>query len=120
MRIVTVLGNHITETQQIQLLLPSIAGCIDGKQDRPGDQAPNKTYRCTDLQVSEQEKSIDCVVVEHVRIRNLDVFTDPVEEARRQSRRSFASKCNQSSNTLPDYLAQTYCSRSAPKKVLGT
>jgi hypothetical protein len=68
--------------QEIELRLSAMASCIDGEQDRPGDEAANKGQNDHHLEEAHKQEAVDGLVVKNPLI--LDVFEvfDPPEYAR--------------------------------------
>ena len=70
----------ITKTDQIQLLIPSAACCVDGKQDRHCHETADEADSYGNLEISKQQEAIERVVIEDIAVGNFVEGTDPVEE----------------------------------------
>lgn len=118
MGIVSVLFGNVTHTEQIELLLLSMAGDIHGKQDWPGDQAADKGNGRCNLQIAKQKVRVQRLMVQHVGIGNGNECRNPIEQAAWQIRRALPDAPSaQLDVRLPRNY--THCSRSDPKYVLG-
>lgn len=71
----------VGETEDIQLLLTTTTGSIDGEQDGPGDTAADEHDGRRQLEESQQEVRIHRVMLENVGIRELVHRTDPAKQA---------------------------------------
>ena len=74
----------IAVAQQIQLLFPYSTGGIDWEQDGPGDAATDQADDHGNLEISQQEKGVDGLVVQDVAIRDLEKGANPIEQAARE------------------------------------
>ena len=93
---------HVAETDHIQLLLFSGSSGIDGKQDRPSDQTAHKANNHRYLQISEQEVTIERLMVEDIAIGYLTESPYPIEQSSRQIRCSISElPQNPHQQTLP-------------------
>ena len=70
-RIVAILVCDVAEGEDVQLLLPTASGRIDGEEDGPSDAASDKADNDGDLQVSQQEISVDGIMLKHEGVRHL-------------------------------------------------
>ena len=79
----------VAEGQHIELFQTSATGDVDREQDRPCDEAAEKTDGDADLQVSKEEESIQGVMVQHIAIRDLEEHLEPGHETGRKFGRAF-------------------------------
>lgn len=98
--IIAVFVNNIPESQQIELLLTSPSGNVDGEQDRPSDAAADQAGCGSDLEISKEQKAIERLVVEDEAIWDLGECSEPVEQALGQSGRTFPAEEVSQSRTL--------------------
>lgn len=81
MSVVPVWVFDIGHAQNVQLLLTTAASGIDREQDRPGDNASDKTHDNQDLEEAEPQVTIKRVVSEHMAVGKGRVVFDQAEEA---------------------------------------
>jgi hypothetical protein len=59
---------NIAETQEIKLLLPASASCVDGKQDGPSNAAADKGNDSEHLHVTQKQIAIERLVLKDMLI----------------------------------------------------
>lgn len=79
-QLIVVVGD-VRHSQQIQLCMPTTSGCVDGKQDRPSDEAADDTHHGADLEEAKEEEAVEGVVVEDPCVGDPVEVRDPAEEA---------------------------------------
>jgi hypothetical protein len=65
-QVTVVVVAHIPKGQHVELLLSSSAGDVDGKENRPSDQAANETCHDADLEQAQEQITIKGMVVEDI------------------------------------------------------
>ena len=82
MSVETILGvGDIAETDDIQLLLASAACRIDREEDWPSHETADETDGHRNLEVPQQEETIESVVIEDIAVWDLVESANPVEHA---------------------------------------
>lgn len=71
--------SDVRDAQQIQLLLVPRGCDVDGKQHRPGDDAPNQTDGRCDFQIPQQKERVQGVMIQDKTVGHLANGPDPVE-----------------------------------------
>lgn len=80
--VVTIFGiNDIAETNDVHLDLSTTAGGIDREQDWPCYQTAEEAESHGNLQVSEEKKAVERMMVEHIAIGNLVEGANPFEQS---------------------------------------
>ena len=122
MCIVTILVDNVPESQEVELFLTAASCGIDGEQDGPCDTAANQACGGSNLEISEEQKGIERLVVEDEAIGDFDKYAKPIEHALRQSGRTFPVEEIMSIGRLAAWNGWhcTYCGRRLPRKVRGS
>lgn len=82
MSIVTPSVRYVAESEDIKLLQPAAACCVDWKQDWECDKATDEATNDGDFQQPQEQVAVERPSsIKDVRVRNVEEGADPVEQA---------------------------------------